>query len=98
MVLHDHAGHDEPHDEATAARNARLGRILFAAYLLLYLGYVLLTTFRPDVMRQTVFAGLNIAVLYGFKLIASALVLALIYAWLCRNAVDSVGTPRERAK
>ena len=97
MVLHDHAGHDEPHDEATAARNARLGRILFAAYLLLYLGYVLLATFRPDVMRQTVFAGLHIAVLYGFKLIASALALALIYAWLCRKPAASPASPKELA-
>ena len=97
MVLHDHAGHDEPHDEATAARNARLGRILFATYLLLYLGYVLLATFRPDVMRQTAFAGLNIAVLYGFKLIGAALLLALVYAWLCRKPVTSPASPEELA-
>ncbi|MBL9084067.1 MAG: DUF485 domain-containing protein [Planctomycetales bacterium] len=87
MVLHDHAGHDEPHDEVTAARNARLGRNLFLVYLVFYLGYVLLTTLAPDVMKREAWSGINIAVAYGFGLIKLALILALVYAWLCRNAV-----------
>ncbi|MGC3971268.1 MAG: DUF485 domain-containing protein [Pirellulales bacterium] len=91
MVLHDHAGHDEPHDEATAARNARLGRNLFVVYLTFYLGYVLLTTFAPTVMQQQAGGGVNIAVAYGFWLILLALLLALVYAWLCRKAVGEGG-------
>lgn len=87
MVLHDHAGPDEPHDEVTAARNARLGRNLFLVYLAFYLGYVLLTTLAPDVMKREAWSGINVAVAYGFGLIKLALILALVYAWLCRNAV-----------
>ena len=30
------------------------------------------------------FAGVNVAVLSGLGLIAAALVLALVYAWVCR--------------
>ena len=71
----------------TAARNARLGRNLFLVYLVFYLGYVLLTTLAPDVMKREAWSGINIAVAYGFGLIKLALILALVYAWLCRNAV-----------
>ena len=85
MVLHDHAGGDEPHHQPTIDRNARLGRNLFFVYLAFYLGYVLLTSTSPDTMRATAIGGVNVAITYGFALILLALVLALVYSWLCRN-------------
>ena len=75
----------EPVDERGARRRARLGLVLFAVYFVLYVGFVLLNAFSPDVMEMTPFAGVNLAILYGFVLIAAALVLALVYAWLCRQ-------------
>jgi uncharacterized membrane protein (DUF485 family) len=68
----------------TAARNSRYGLALFAAYLFLYGGFVLLNAFAPEQMERTPLAGVNLAILYGFGLIASAFVLALVYGWLCR--------------
>lgn len=61
------------------ARNGRLGLVLFALYLLLYAGFVLLVAFGGDVMQATPVRGINVAVLYGFGLIAAAVVLALLY-------------------
>ena len=75
----------EPVDERGARRRARLGLVLFAVYFVLYVGFVLLNAFSPDVMEMTPVAGVNLAILYGFFLIAAALVLALVYAWLCRQ-------------
>lgn len=69
--------------------NARLGLWLFAAYLALYLGFVLLSAFSAQTMEQPVIAGLNLAIVYGFGLIVGALVMALIYGWLCKP--DSAG-------
>lgn len=66
-------------------RNSRYGVILFTVYLLLYAAFVLLNTFVPEVMDRVPFAGINLAIWYGFGLIAAALVLALIYSWLCRD-------------
>lgn len=80
---------DEPHDERTAQRNAKYGLVLFVVYLLLYGGFVFLNAFSPEVMDNQPFAGINLAVLYGFGLILAAFVLALLYGWLCRNNVDS---------
>jgi uncharacterized membrane protein (DUF485 family) len=61
------------------SRNSRIGYFLFLLYLLLYGGFVLLNTFSPETMEATPVAGVNVAILYGFGLIISAFVLALIY-------------------
>ena len=85
MVLHhepEHASEDEV--PGIAARNSRYGLALFSVYLLLYGGFVLLNAFAPEQMERTPISGVNLAILYGFGLIAAAFVLALIYGWLCR--------------
>ncbi len=61
------------------SRKSRIGYFLFLLYLLLYGGFVLLNTFSPETMEATPVAGVNVAILYGFGLIISAFVLALIY-------------------
>jgi uncharacterized membrane protein (DUF485 family) len=58
---------------------------LFAFYLALYVGFMLLTAFRLDVMASTPFGGVNLAILYGLLLIVSALALALFYMWRSRT-------------
>jgi len=73
---------------AEAARNARSGLALFALYSCLYGAFMLLNAFAPQVMETIVFASINLAVLYGLALIAAALLLALVYAWLCRAPAD----------
>jgi uncharacterized membrane protein (DUF485 family) len=65
-------------------RNARVGLWLFFIYLAIYGGFVLLAAFSPATMQRTPLAGVNVAIWYGFGLIAGALVLALLYGWLCR--------------
>ncbi len=64
-------------------KSSRLGLVLFAIYLVLYSGFVLLNTFAPRMMEATPWAGINVAVLYGFGLIVAAIVLALIYGVYC---------------
>ncbi len=75
----------EKENEPTARRNARYGLLLFGLYLLLYGTFVWLNAFTPNVMGATPFAGINLAIWYGVGLIVAALVLALLYAWLCRT-------------
>ncbi len=64
-------------------KSSRLGLALFAVYLVLYSGFVLLNTFAPATMEATPWARINVAVLYGFGLIVAAVVLALIYGVYC---------------
>jgi len=78
---------------ATIARNTRQGLVLFVVYLAFYAAFVLINAFRPTWMDTAVAGGINLAVWYGFGLIAGALVVALIYGWLCRS--DSEQGARE---
>ena len=75
--------HPDNHPE-TVSRNARNGLLLFAVYVALYLGFMLLNAFAHEKMQQPVVAGVNLAIVYGMGLIAAALILALVYMWLCR--------------
>jgi uncharacterized membrane protein (DUF485 family) len=68
---------------------------LFALYLALYVGFMLLTAFGLEVMASTPLGGVNLAILYGLLLIVAALVLALFYMWRSRTgAVDATGASR----
>ena len=60
-----------------------MGIILFAVYLVLYGGFVLINTFSPETMEATPIAGINVAILYGFGLIIAAFLMALLYGALC---------------
>jgi uncharacterized membrane protein (DUF485 family) len=77
------ASHPDHHPE-TVSRNARNGLLLFAVYVILYLGFVLLNTFKPEMMQKPFLMGVNLAIVYGIGLIVAALVLALVYMALCR--------------
>jgi uncharacterized membrane protein (DUF485 family) len=57
---------------------------MFAVYLIFYGSFVLLAAFSPQSMEFTPLAGVNLAIWYGFGLIAVAILLALIYGWTCR--------------
>lgn len=72
---------NHPH---TAARNARWGMRLFVLYLVFYAGFVVVGAFAPAWLGRRPWAGVNLAIWYGFGLIVSALVVALVYSWLCR--------------
>lgn len=67
------------------SRNARIGLVLFFVYLAFYAAFVLLAAFSPATMERLPWAGVNLAIWYGFALIAAAFALALVYGWLCRN-------------
>ena len=81
---HGSAHPKEVEDMVLAARNARYGMVLFVAYLLSYGGFVVISAFWPEVMAREALFGVNLAITYGFALIATAMILALVYTWLCR--------------
>ena len=70
------------------SRNSRIGLVLFLFYLLLYGDFVLRNAFAPETMEEASFAGMNVAIVYGFGLIIVAFVLALFYGLLCTPEGD----------
>ena len=83
---------EEPECKVTAARNSRIGLVLFFIYLIVYAGFVVLCAFMPKDAESTPFAGVNLAILYGFGLIVAAFVMALLYGWLCRLPAEMSGS------
>ncbi|MFH0938903.1 MAG: DUF485 domain-containing protein [Planctomycetota bacterium] len=84
----------EKEDAVVVARNTRIGLKLFAVYVALYGGFMALSAFAPKRMGEIRIGGVNLAIVYGFGLILTALLLALLYLWLCRTVVkDSTAKP-----
>ena len=78
----------EADDPVTSARNARYGLCLFFLYFSFYAVFVAVNAFWPDVMSRQV-AGVNLSVSYGLGLILAAIVLSLVYSWLCHGPSKS---------
>ncbi len=95
MVGMDHgpAESSEERSPELQARHARLGLALFAVYFVLYAIFMGLAAFDPARLAATVLGGVNLALAYGFGLIAAAIVLAFLYGWLCRSGSNAA--PRE---
>jgi uncharacterized membrane protein (DUF485 family) len=72
-----------------STRNTRIGLLLFFAYLGLYVGFVLLAAFSPETMEAVPLGGVNVAIWYGFGLIVSAILVALLYGWACRESASA---------
>ena len=84
-------------DNASDAK-ARLGLILFIVYSIVYAGFVVINTVCPKTMGETVFLGLNLAVVYGFGLIILAIVMGLIYNAMCTRLEKTLNTDEEAAQ
>lgn len=70
----------------------RLGIRMFAFYGLFYASFVAINLIKPTAMETILFAGLNLATVFGFVLIITALIEALIYDALCRKKEKELST------
>lgn len=81
--MHDMSSPTEKRSPA-ARYNSRVGIVLFVIYLVVYAVYVAISAFEPQVMKRDVFAGVNLAIVYGVALIVLAFALAMLYMALCK--------------
>ncbi len=65
------------------AYKRRMGVWMFLVYAVIYVAFIALNVIKPRLMEAVLFAGLNLAVVYGFALIVIALVMALFYNAAC---------------
>jgi uncharacterized membrane protein (DUF485 family) len=68
--------------EKSEGFKSRLGLIMFAIYVPIYLGFVFFCVFDPKGVGASV-GSLNIAIVYGFALIVLAIIQALVYNYIC---------------
>lgn len=81
-MLHGSARDSGP--DPASRYKSRLGVRMFFVYCIVYAGFVFTNVLTEgQAMQKIVFAGLNLAVVYGMSLILLALIMALIYNALC---------------
>jgi len=92
-MLHEPAAQSGP--DPAQGYKSKLGVWMFFVYAIIYAGFVAVNIISPLTMEKTIFLGLNLAVVYGFGLIIFALVLALIYNFLCGMKEKELSTDTE---
>jgi len=96
----DHGPSTDWGEDAATGYKSRVGVWMFICYSLLYALFVAINLYDPLLMEKTVVAGLNLATVYGFALIIIALLLALIYDYMCRKqeALHTEPTAQQEVK
>ncbi len=74
-------------DNATK-KKTKLGLILFFVYSLIYIGFVTINIVNPKIMETIIIFGLNLAIVYGFSLILFAIILGIVYNYVCTKWED----------
>ena len=69
--------------DPSSKKKAKLGVWLFILYSLVYAGFVYIGVFQYELMGKIVLGQQNLAVVYGFGLIIFAVLLGLVYNWIC---------------
>lgn len=87
-MLH-HSASDHGPDEA-AEKKSKLGVILFFVYTIIYSGFVFIGLTKPELMGMEIINGQNVAIIYGFGLIALAIVMGFIYNYFCTRLEDQM--------
>lgn len=74
--------------ESVTKQKSSLGVRLFFIYSIFYVGFVILGVFHYELLSNTIFGGLNLAVVYGISLILFAFLLGVIYDYYCTRYED----------
>lgn len=73
-----------------AKKKANLGIVFFFIYLLFYGGFVAIGVLDYEMLQKEIFAGLNLALVYGLGLIIFAVLLGILYNYLCSKYEDDM--------
>ncbi|MDF7826255.1 DUF485 domain-containing protein [Pontiellaceae bacterium B12227] len=95
-MLHEPATKVEK--DAASDWKAKLGIKLFWLYCVIYMGFVGTAVFATESMKLPVLAGVNLAIIYGMALIIFAIILGLIYNYLCTKKEDELNAKAEEAE
>ena len=80
----------EPEVDNASEKKAKLGIKFFFLYLFFYAGFVAIGVLNYELLAAEVFRGINLAVFYGIGLIVFAVLLGLLYNFLCTRYEDKM--------
>ncbi len=88
----DHGAPTDWSKDRASSFKTRVGIWMFLLYAVLYVSFVLINTFEPQLMGDDL-GGVNLAIVYGFGLILFALMLAFVYNAICSAAEEELNEP-----
>lgn len=80
----------EPETDNASEKKASLGIKFFFLYLFFYAGFVAIGVLNYELLAVEVFKGINLAVFYGIGLIVFAVLLGILYNYLCTRYEDQM--------
>ncbi|MCG8578996.1 MAG: DUF485 domain-containing protein [Bacteroidales bacterium] len=83
-------------NDHASKKKSKLGVILFIVYSIVYAGFVVVGVVNYELMGKIIFAGQNLAVVYGFGLIIFAIILGLIYNAICTNLENKMNKEEQQ--
>jgi uncharacterized membrane protein (DUF485 family) len=75
-------------EDLSIAYKSRIGLVLFFIYFLLYTVFVLMNVLTPDIMQKEILFGVNLAIIYGFIIILSAIFSGFAFHVVCTRAEE----------
>lgn len=80
-----------------SAKKAKLGVWFFLIYSLFYAGFVVIGVVNYELLSQEVALGLNLALFYGMGLIVFAVLLGILYNFLCSRYEDELNKEEKQS-
>ncbi len=81
-TIMEHGPATEWQEDASQDYKTKLGLIMCAVFVVVYLAFILTAVISPRTMAVDV-GKLNLAIVFGFGIIVLAIVEALVYNYLC---------------
>lgn len=80
----------EPEVDHASEKKAALGIKFFFVYFFFYAGFVVIGVLNYELLAVEIFRGINMAVFYGIGLIVFAVLLGILYNFLCTRYEDNM--------
>jgi uncharacterized membrane protein (DUF485 family) len=80
--------------EKSQGFKTKLGLIMMPIFAVVYFVFIVIAVTNPQMMADDV-GSLNVAIAYGFAIIIVAIVMALIYNYLCSRKEKEDGAPEK---
>lgn len=87
--MHQNSTNESEPDYASE-KKAKLGIKFFFLYLFFYAGFVAIGVLNYELLAIEVIGGVNLAVFYGIGLIIFAVLLGILYNFLCSKYEDEM--------
>jgi len=92
----DHGPATEWKEDRSEDYKSRLGLVMFAIYLVIYLVFILISVISPKTLGMDI-GSLNLAIVYGFGLIIIAIIQAILYNFMCSRH-EHINKPKPESK